>query len=93
MFDASLQFCGDKHPGFSCLNELMQYLVFFRLPRLMLLPGHYAFSPSPVLDQAAVLLYRPSSLGYFMSRRHLVSPVSALRGEIIAAVTGFCKQR
>jgi hypothetical protein len=42
MFDASLQLCGDKHPGFSCLNELTQDLVFFRLPGLMLLPGHYA---------------------------------------------------
>jgi hypothetical protein len=48
MFDGSLQLCGDKHPGFSCLDEGQQHLVFFGLPWLTWLPGHYgffAFSP------------------------------------------------
>jgi hypothetical protein len=64
MFDGSLQLCGDKHPGFSRLDEGQQHLVFFGLPWLTWLPGHYGFLRlQPDLDQTRIYFALEADVG------------------------------
>jgi hypothetical protein len=68
--DAPLQLCGDEHPGFSRLDKRQQHLVFFRLPGVTGLAGHYAFFALSWRSPISAIYFELEAAGTSAVKRH-----------------------